>query len=186
MTTIETKVLDQSISKMEEQMPSAIVDQTTYDQAVAYGKQVAKMEKYIDAEEKKITAPLNEALKSARALFKPYKTKCEEVKNAVKSSMTAYLAEEAKRKAEQEARDMARLERGTMKEETVVKKMVEREMESTTTTGTTFKHLVIKSVDLSQVPVEFLVLNETLAKAAYKEGREIPGIVFEYETRARL
>lgn len=183
---MKTNDIEKRVSIMEASMPKAIVDQTTYDEAVAYGKQVSKMEKYIDEEEKKITAPLNESLKAARALFKPFKTKCEEVKASVKLQMSQYLIAEEQKRKEQEARDLARLERGTIKEETVVKKMVEREETATVTTGTTFKHLVIKSVDLSKVPVKYLVLNEALAKADYKDGVVIDGVEFEYETRTRL
>ncbi len=167
-------------------MPTAIVDQATYEQATAFGKEVSKMEKYIKAEKEKVTKPMNEALKAARAIFKPFEEKCANVKADVKSKMSAYLAAEEKKRKEQEARDLARLERGTMKEETVTKKMVEREEGAPVVTGTTFKHLVIKSVDLSKVPVEYLMLNESLAKADYKEGKTIEGVEFEYETRARL
>ena len=182
----DVKVVEQSIQVMEKQMPSAIIDQATYDQATAYGKQVSKMEKFIDGEEKKITKPLNESLKAARDLFRPYKEKCAEVKAEVKDKMVIFIKQEEEKKRIQEERDLARLSKGTMKEETVTKKMVEREMESTTTTGTTFKHLVIKSVDLKKVPVEYLILDEAKAKADYKEGKEVKGITFEYETRAKL
>lgn len=182
----DTKIVEQSITVMEESMPKTITNQVSYDQAVTYGKQVSKMEKFLDSEEKKITAPLNESLKAARALFKPYKEKCAEVKNAVKEQMTTYLNAEAAKKAEAEARDLARLERGTIKEETVVNKMVKREMESVDATGTTFKQLVIVSVDLSKVPSEYLILNESKVKADYRAGTEIPGVELTYETKARL
>lgn len=171
---------------MEKQMPASIVDQASYDQAVEFGKNVSKMEKYIDNEEKKITKPINDSLKAVRDLFRPFKTKCADAKADVKSKMSAYLVAEEKKRKEQEAKDLARLDRGTIKEETVVKKMVAREETATVTTGSTFKHLVIKSFDLSKVPVEYLILNEALAKQAYKDGVTIEGIEFEYETRARL
>ena len=100
--------------------------------------------------------------------------------------MVAYLAEETKKQREQEAKDLARLERGTIKEDTVVKKMLTRELEKTTTTGTTTKILVIKGFDLSKVPVEYLLLNESKVKADYREGKEIAGVELEYEVRARL
>ncbi|HCC04976.1 TPA: hypothetical protein DEP58_01560 [Patescibacteria group bacterium] len=181
-----TKKVEEALVVMETKMPTQIVDQTTYDEAVAFGKQVSKMEKFIEGEEKKITAPLNESLKAVRSLFKPYKEKCATVKNTVKSYMVAYLAEETKKQREQEAKDLARLERGTIKEDTVVKKMLTRELEKTTTTGTTTKILVIKGFDLSKVPVEYLLLNESKVKADYREGKEIAGVELEYEVRARL
>ena len=182
----DTKKVSESVAVMENQMPLEVVDQASYDQAVDFGKNVSKMLKYIKGEKEKITKPMNEAVKAARAIFKPFEDRCEEVKADTKSKMTAYLtAEEVKRKA-QEVKDLARMEKGTMKEETVVKKMVKREEDSTETKGSTFKYLAIKSVDLKKVPVEYLVLDETKAKADYKEGKEVAGVEFEYEIRAKF
>lgn len=181
-----TQEIEKRITVMEDSLPTAITSQETYDAAVAYGKNVSKMEKFLKGEKEKITKPLNESLKAARALFKPYEEKCAEVKADIKGKMVAYLAEEEKKKQKEEESDLARLERGTMKEETVVKKMVTRNESATDTTGTTTRVLVIKDVDLSKVPVEYLVLDESKVKADFRAGTDIPGVTLEYETRARL
>lgn len=179
-------IVKEKIKEMVAKMPSEVTNQDTYDQAITYGKQVSKMEKFIDTEEKKITRPLNESIKAARALFKPYREQCAEVKAQVKAILDTYRKEEDEKNRIQEERDLARLEKGTIREDTVTKKMVERDLGKTDTTGTTTSVLVIKSFDLSKVPVEYLLLNEAKVKAAYREGKEINGVELEYETRTRL
>jgi hypothetical protein len=53
----------------------------------SFAKDIAKK---VEAEEKKITKPLNEALKSTRDLFRPYKERIEKVVDYLDSQMLSY------------------------------------------------------------------------------------------------
>jgi len=55
--------------------------------------------KRIEAREKEITKPLNDALKSARALFKPVRDALAEIEALIKGQIAAFTADEARRNA---------------------------------------------------------------------------------------
>jgi hypothetical protein len=59
-------------------------------------REVKEQWKTIEAQRKKITTPLNEALKQTNALFKPVLTALEEGESLLKSKITAYLEQKAR------------------------------------------------------------------------------------------
>lgn len=140
----------------------------------------------IKARKEAITKPLNAALKSARDLFKPLEDAQSEAKRTVSQKMIAYQNEvEAKRRAE-EAKIAARVEKGTLKVDTAVKKMgnlapVENKVEAKSG-SVTFKEVrVPKVVDETKVPREYLVLDMVKIRKDALAGVEIPGVVVEVE-----
>jgi len=163
-----------------------IKTQDDYDQVTLLGKKVSAYIKSIDDKEKAITKPINDSLKQIRAMFKPFKEVAEAKKDEIKTVMSAYLAEEAKKRQAEEARLVARLERGTIKETTVVNKLATIEAESTVTSGTTTSVLKVKVLNIKDIPEEYLIVDETKIKAAYRAGVEVPGVSCEYETAIRL
>jgi hypothetical protein len=163
-----------------------IKTQDDYDQVTLLGKKVSAYIKSIDDKEKAITKPINDSLKQIRAMFKPFKEVAEAKKDEIKTVMSAYLAEEAKKRQAEEARLVARLERGTIKETTVVNKLATIEAESTVTSGTTTSVLKVKVLNIKDIPEEYLIVDEAKIKAAYRAGVEVPGVSCEYETAIRL
>ena len=80
-----------------------------YERASLILKNTRQLLKYIDQKEKEVTRPLNEGLKKARALFKPWKMKVNEVIIKLNSSLNAY----ARKQREEAAKKQAELDKQT-------------------------------------------------------------------------
>ena len=185
---IEIQKIKEQVNRALAQCESCMVisNKEEYEQAVEFGKKVSKLIKMIDTKEKSITRPINESLKEIRAMFKPYKEQAETLKNQTKQAMMSYIqAEEAKRK-EQEAKITARVEKGTMREDTAVAKLSTMEEEATNTTRNFTSVLRVEVLDIKQIPAEYLTVNETAIKQAFRDGVEVPGVTCFYEKVARL
>lgn len=151
-----------------------------YASAIDEGKLIKSLGDTADEREKEITAPLNEALKSARDLFRPFKTKCANAVAEIKSKLLAYTSAKTK-KAEDEKRKLAeRVERGTMKPETAIRKIGEvAELPKTIRTedakATTKKITKYRVTDKSKVPLDFMEVDMVAVRKAYAQGNPVPG-----------
>lgn len=184
----EITIVEDQVAKAREAAAAitTITSPSEYEAAAEFGKKVSKLAKMIDTKEKSITKPINDSLKEIKAMFKPYKSQVEDLKNNVKSAMTAYVrAEEVKRQAA-EAKIAARVEKGTMREDTAVAKLSTLEESAADTTGTLTSVLTLEVVDITQIPHDYLLVNVSAIKAAYRDGVTVPGTVCRYEKVARL
>ena len=183
----EVAVIEEQVTKCLSATSNIVVsNQTEYDEALSVGKKVSALLKVIDTKEKAITKPINDSLKQIRDLFRPYKTQVEEAKTDIASKMSAYInAEESKRKIAEE-RIAARMEKGTIKEETALRKMTEVELAAPIAGGGMTSVLRIKLIDIKEVPAEYLLINEALIKSDFRAGKVISGIEAYYEKTARL
>lgn len=162
-----------------------VTNQEEYDRAYEIGKKVSSLLKMIDEKEKAITKPINDSLKQIRDMFRPYKTQVENEKARIASILNDYTRAEAAKKKLAEDKLVARLEKGTMKEETVVRKLAE--IETPDTTGRTTSVLKVTLVDISKVPAKYLILNEALIKEDYRaNGVQIEGTISEYVKTTRF
>ena len=164
----------------------AVNSQESYDQALVVGKKVSALLKVIDAEEKAITKPINDSLKLIRDKFRPFKEQVEEAKKSIGEKMSAWVRAEEEKKRIAESRIEARVEKGTIKEETAVNKLAKLEESAPVAQGGMTSVLRVEIVDLKQVPVEYLLLNESLVKSDFRAGKEIAGVKCFYEKVARL
>lgn len=186
--------MDKSLQVIEEQVTKclvagsalAVTNQKEYDNALIIGKKVSALLKMIDDDEKKITKPINDSLKLIREKYKPFKNKVEAVKQEIKDKMELWFKEEEKNKRIEEERINARLEKGTLKESTAVNKLATLEMNKAQTSGGMTSVLKVKLIDIKQVPAEYLLINESAIKSAFREGKEISGVNCFYEKSARL
>src|SRR3990167_8873594 len=86
---------------------------------------VKKLSKWLTGEKEKIVKPMREAMNAARGLFAPLEEQVEDAEKKIKGEMISYQTkkmDEQKRKEESLAN---RLEKGQLKEETVVRKLEE-------------------------------------------------------------
>lgn len=151
-------------------------------------KTVAKM---IKDRKEAITKPLSEALNSARDLFKPIEANLAEAERLVKGKMVAYQTKvEADAEAER-LRLAKRVEKGTMKPETAVRKMEEIQEAPKSVQGKTgamaFRNVKkVRITPLAEVKMDagqlgyciakgYLVWNETLVRKDALAGAPIPG-----------
>lgn len=180
-------LIESQVEKCETTLGEVVVNsQESYDHFLEAGKKVSKLLKLIDEDEKKITKPINDSLKLIRDKYRPFKERVEAKKKEIAKALSDFInAEEAKKRTE-EARIAARVEKGTMKEETAVNKLNVLQDTKTDTSGGMTSVLVCEVIDIKDVPAEYLIVNEAKAKADYREGKEIAGLKMFYEKRARL
>ena len=140
-------------------------------------KQVAKM---IKDRKEAITRPMMEALNSARDLFKPIEANLAEAERIVKGKMVTYQTEVEKKAEEERLRLAKRVEKGTMKPETAVRKMEEIQDAPKSTQGKTaamaFRNVKkYRVTDESKLPREYLMPNMPAITEALKAGKAVSG-----------
>lgn len=140
-------------------------------------KTVAKM-----AKERKelITKPLNEALASARDLFKPIEQNCADAEKIIKSKMITFSdAQDAIREKAKE-KIVEKVEAGKMTAEKAVEKLDNLPSVQTTTTGKVGQvqtRMVTKYriVDETKIPRLYMVPDMAKITEAIKAGTVVPG-----------
>ena len=183
----EVTLVEEQVGKcLTETKGIVISNQEEYDRAVLVGKKVNALLKMIDTKEKAITKPINDSLKQIRDIFRPYKAQVEASKEDITQKMMAYIRAEDAKKRLAEERIAARVEKGTMKEETAIRKLADVEIAAPVTNGSTTSVLRVKVLDIKAIPAEYLIIDEAKVKAAYRAGVEVPGVECFYETIARL
>ena len=165
-----------------------IVDEQSMAEATELLSKANKGLDLITEEKEKITKPLNEALKAERARWKPMETVLESAVSILRKGITAYQTE-AKRKADLEAAKLAERVgegRGKLKAETAIRKMgeIEGPQAKVETASGSLKFRTEKKfevVDMSKLPVEYLLPDEPAIRKAMKEGIELPGVRYYTE-----
>lgn len=181
MTTTELEVIKQVVSPIVATAQALVIkDAQGMNNAVELLSQVNKNLDRVTAEEDKVVKPLKEALKAEQSRWKPIKTTLEAARDAIRSTMSKWQTTETKRKADEEAKLAARVEKGTMKLETAARKAseIDTPAQSVATDAgmvkfRTVQRLQIDAIDL--IPREYLQVDEAAVKAALKAGVKITG-----------
>ena len=170
--------------------------QVTDDQSLALVadkiKNVKTLAKAVDEQKKKFTDPANAILKEAREKFDPIIKQCKNAEIVLKQRAGAYMQKKDDERRAEEARIAARVEKGTMKEETAMRKMEAMpEVQTTVRTDqgaglrmSKRRVAVIESPD--QVPDEYWVIDEVRVRRDAlerdKNGEpQIPGVMIREE-----
>jgi hypothetical protein len=136
-----------------------VLNKEGYDQALEKGKEIKSVLDSVVARREEITRPMNDALKSTRALFKPIETDLEEALRITKQKMMAWFTVEKNKQIETEQKLAQRVENGTMKPETAIKKSAEiaapeNHTVTDTATGTVRKERKVRFTDLKGMTSE--------------------------------
>jgi len=124
--------------------------------------------KDVEKRKKEITDPLNASLKAARALFKPVEDDLSMAERTIKTKMLDY-SNEVERKAREQAEKLEkRVEKGTMRVDTAMRKMDELETVDSQVKGESgeiqFRTVRnIKIVDPTKIPLKYLMNDKVLA-----------------------
>lgn len=158
-----------------------VTSKADYDLALEEGKRIKTILESVTSRREEITKPMNEALKSTRALFKPIETQLESSLLTIRRKMTDWFSEEKRREEAEQAKLANRVEKGTMKPETAVKKAAEiqaPESHTKTETAAATMRTVIKYrvVDITKIPHQFLEPNMVAIKAEFRAGRPVAGV----------
>jgi len=151
-------------------------------------RQVKNLQKFIEQEKEKLTAPAKAIIAEAKEKYDPYIAKCKDAETALKGKAGFYMEAKETARIEAEKKIAARVEKGTMKVETAVKKiedLPEAKKNIRTEAGSGLRMskkrvAVIENPEL--VPDEYWVIDEVRARKDALAGKEIPGIVIREES----
>lgn len=150
--------------------------------------QLNKMGDNVEAEKMKVMRPLLDAQKAERGRWKPIETKLEEAIAIVRRKMTIYQTAAKKEADEEAARIAARVGegKGKLKIETAIEKIadIKTPAASVATDAGMVKFRTDKKfevMDITMLPTEYLLANETKIREAMKAGTELPGVRYYTE-----
>jgi hypothetical protein len=151
-----------------------ITSQEDLDKANEFLTVVMKVEKALTERKAEITKPLMAGLASARELFKPLEADHAEAKKTIKGKMLEYSIAEQERIDIEKLRVEKRVEKGTMRVDTAIKKLEDIGDKPTTSLRTVTKFRV---VDENLLPREFLCPDmDKLKEAVLKQKLTVPGV----------
>lgn len=185
----EVKAIEKSISPFVNIAKNiSIVSQEDMETASSARNQLKKYSKSVTESKETVTKPLNTALKNFRALFKPLEDKIDASISLLDKAMIAYQTNE-KRKADDEAAKIAaRIApgKGNLSMKTAVDKIEAIEKPDNKVGNTSFVTTPMFEIeDITQIPYEYLVPNETMIRTAMKAGTKLPGVRYWTEERPR-
>lgn len=128
-----------------------------------------------------ITVPAKETIKAAESIWKPFINMAKDAIQLIRDKQSAYQTEQVRIVREKEAKVAARVASGNIKLDTGVRKMgeIEKPVEEIYTDSGNVKFREDKCfevVDVSKLPVKYVVPNEVAIRIAMKAGIKIPGV----------
>lgn len=140
----------------------------------------------VEAKKESITKPMNEALRETRKLFKPLEEKLEGAISAIRQAMTSYQTEQVRIEREKQEKIAARVEKGTLKLDTAVRKLSEMEVVPTEVLSDSglVKFREVKKYRITNeasIPRAYLMPDEAKIKEAMKQGIAIEGVEYYSE-----
>lgn len=187
ITSKELVPLKRSIASVAEQVTALTIKSADdMKKAVVVLSTLNKYADSVKAKKDTLAKPLNLAIKNVRAMFKPLEETYEGAIEALRAKMSAYQTE-AKRLADEEAAKIAaRVKPGTgnLTIETAVEKIqaIDKPADNVATDVGDVKFRetkILKVVDASIVPREYLVLDEKKILDDLKAGKMIAGCEIE-------
>lgn len=177
LTTEKTKA-SKAVSYANELVVST---KDEYNKALEEGKHIKTILENVTLRREEITKPMNEALKSTRLLFNPIESALENAIITIKSKMMTWYSEEKRREQIEQQKIADRVDRGTMKPETAVKKSAEIEspiahVKTETATGSVRTVTKYRVVDKAKIPLTFMEPNMVAIKTAFRQGQPVPGV----------
>lgn len=151
--------------------------------------QVNQVEKAIQERKERITRPLMAGLSEARELFKPMEAGHAEAKKTIKAKMLDYSIAEEERIEKEKGKVEARIEKGTMRMDTGIKKLEgigDAPKSFSGESSRTSLHTVrkIRIVDETLIPRGYLIPDmKKITEAVLKEKLTVMGVeIYEEKT----
>lgn len=178
----EKAELDGALSKVKKfALEFEIKNDEDLERSADVLSEIAAAEKVVISRKEEITKPLMASLSSVRVLFKPYEDDFASAKKTIKNKVLQYTLIKEEEAEKERQRLAARVEKGTMKAETAVKKMGEIEEAPKTVQGSGGGKIttrIIKKMRIlseADLPREFLIPDEKKILEALKNGIVVPG-----------
>lgn len=144
-------------------------------------KQVKDVSKKVTIEKDEYVKPAKEIISKAKSVYDPFLELAKKVEKILKDKGTAYVIARNKAIEDQKGKIAGRAERGTIREETAVRKMEELPDQIKTAKGESSEFRVtmvddVEIVDEALIPREYLDINMPRLRAAVCKARiEVPG-----------
>lgn len=146
--------------------------------------------KAADAEKQKVLKPLNAARAAEQARWKPLETRLEEEIETLDRGMTKYQTEQQRIADAAAEKIAARVKegKGNLKPETASRKLAEIDAPASviaSDAGATGFRAVpcFEVMDLTLLPIEYILANESMIRSAMIKGIELPGVRYFVEQR---
>lgn len=128
-----------------------------------------------------ITLPAKETIKAAEAIWKPFINMAKDAIQLIRDKQSAYQTEQVRIVREKEAKIAARVSSGNIKLDTGVRKIgeIEKPVEEIYTDSGNVKFRedqCFEVMDVSKLPVKYVVANEVAIRIAMKAGIQIEGV----------
>jgi len=177
----ELVTLKSQVSKLDNQANEITI--TTPEENASAIELKAKLKdigKQIKERKEAITKPMNEALRSARALFAPLEEKFENAENLVGRKLLDYKRKMDEQARIEEEKIAARFEKGNIKAETAERKIEEiQRTEKTVVTDhgkVQFRKIQkVRVVDEKLIPDSYWVIDQVLLRKDVLAGIVVPG-----------
>lgn len=168
MQQLNLTPIKRQVTTVANQAGSLLVDsQKSLEQATDILSKVKESAKLIKTRKEEITKPLNEALKSARDLFRPLEDDLSTAERTIKDKMLDYSNEIDRKAAAEAAKLEARVEKGTMRVDTMARKLDEIETVGSNVKGNKGSinyriNRTVKVIDPTKVPLKYLMNEKVL------------------------
>lgn len=162
----------------------AIVTQEDLQGATVLLSELNRKLDTLKEEKEKVTKPLNEALKQERARFKPYEEALQGAVDQIKDAMKSFIAKEEEAKA----KALIDLRAGNTTATEAIATIAENNTQGAKTTQGAVSFVEVKAfriIDITKVPHDYLLPNETMIRQAMKEGKPIAGVEYYTEKQIR-
>ena len=175
------------IIKQTDRVNSLIVtNEDEMNNAHALGKQIKEYYNQVIATRDDVLKPILESEKKIRGQYKPFEQKCTDAIAIIKSKIKEFKDAEDARKAKELAKIIARVNKGTIRDDTATNKIIAIEESMPDTKGKSAKIPKYRVLDISLIPKEYLEVNMTMVRESYRNGGNVPGIEQYYETSIRF
>lgn len=195
MTKQIIKVDDKEVNVLEKQLTPIIAKAIKVvvirdDKELSVATEVlSQLNQYADsvkAKKKELTDPANATIKAIKALFLPLEEKVLPKIEAIREAMSVYQTEKTRLAQEKEAEIANRVGegKGKLRVETAIKKIgeIDKPLEkiATESGGLRFRATPrLKVTDITKIPREYLVVDESKTLEALKNGIEVSGAEIE-------
>ena len=161
------------VSKAIENVSFKVETPVEYEKASKTLKQARKLLRFVDEQEKIVTKPLNEGLRKARDLFRPWKVRLNQIIAELNANLSKF-----RQKQEEEAREKQRKLDEEAKPDDIFKPVVEPEIPSTNIK--TRKVWKWRLKDKSKIKPDFLIPDTvTINELVRKLKDKAPAIIGE-------
>lgn len=175
--TVVAQEAQAEMSLMVEKANSIIVDsQESYDNAGMVLNEVRAKSKEVIKRKEEITKPLYAGYKSAMDLFKPSETLSKTIENIIKQKMLTFKKEQDRIAKEKAEKIQKRLDKGTMRPDTAIRKIEETPVVSNAQAKvktSTIKR--VRIVDWNLVPKSYFTLPSVLQAVELEIRKDVLG-----------